>query len=51
MYATFLAIAAAVVIGGIVLIGKLDPGVGKNVPHSAPWSKPGIRQIKPKPIP
>ena len=51
MYAIFLAVATAVVIGGIVLIGKLDTGVGKNVPHSAPWSKPGIRQIKPKPIP
>lgn len=50
MYAIFLVVAAAVVIGGIVLIGKLDTGVGKNVPHSAPWSKHGVRQIKPKPI-
>ena len=50
MYAIFLAVATTVVIGGIVLIGKLDTGVGKKVPHSAPWSKPGVRQIKPKPI-
>jgi hypothetical protein len=50
LYGIFLAVAAAVVIGGIFLIGKLDTGVGKNVPNSAPWSKPGVKQIKPKPI-
>jgi hypothetical protein len=50
LYAIFLAVAAAVVIGGIILVGKLDTGVGKDVPNSAPWSKPGVKQIKPKPI-
>lgn len=49
LYAIFLAVAAAVVIGGIVLVGKLDTPVNK-VPNSAPWSKPGVKQIQPKPI-
>jgi hypothetical protein len=50
LYGIFLAVVAALVIGGIVLIGKLDTPVGKNVPNSAPWSKPGVKQVKPKPI-
>ena len=50
LYGVFLAVLAAVVVGGIILIGKLDTSVGKNVPNSAPWSKPGVRQIQPKPI-
>jgi hypothetical protein len=50
LYGIFLAVVAAVVIGGIILIGKLDTPVGKDVPHSAPWSKPGVKQIQPKPI-
>ena len=50
LYGIFLAVVAALVIGGIILVGKLDTGVGKHVPHSAPWSKPGVNQIKPKPI-
>lgn len=48
-YGVFLAIIAAVVVGGIILIGSLDTSV-KKVPDSAPWSKPGVRQIQPKPI-
>lgn len=50
LYGVFLAVVAALVVGGIILIGKLDTPVGKDVPHSAPWSKPGVKQIKPKPI-
>ena len=50
LYGIFLAVVAALVIGGIILVGKLDTGVGKHVPHSAPWSKPGVKQLKPKPI-
>ena len=50
LYGIFLAVTAAIVIGGIILIGKLDTPVGKDVPNSAPWSKPGVKQIKPKPI-
>jgi hypothetical protein len=50
LYGIFLAVVAALVIGGIILIGKLDTPVGKDVPNSAPWSKPGVKQIQPKPI-
>ena len=50
LYGAFLLAAAALVVGGIFLVGSLDTGVGKHVPNSAPWSKPGVKQIKPKPI-
>jgi hypothetical protein len=50
LYGIFLAVAAALVIGGIILIGKLDTPVGKHVPCSAPWCKGDPKQIKPKPI-
>lgn len=50
MYGAFLAVLAAIVVGGVILIGKLDTPVGKDVPNSAPWSKPGVKQIQPKPI-
>ncbi len=50
LYGLFLAVLAVVVVGGIILIGKLDTGVGKHVPNSAPWSKPGVQQTQPKPI-
>jgi hypothetical protein len=50
LYGLFLAVLAVVVVGGIILIGKLDTGVGKQVPNSAPWSKPGVRQTQPPPI-
>jgi hypothetical protein len=49
LYGVFLALLAVVVVGGIILIGKLDTSVGK-VPNSAPWSKPGVKQFQPKPI-
>src|SRR5881394_1370914 len=50
VYMVFLAVVAALVVGGIILIGALDTSVGKNVPNSAPWSKPGDHQSNPKPI-
>lgn len=50
VYLGFLAIVAALVVGGIILVGALDTGVGKDVPNSAPWSKPGVKQHVPKPI-
>ena len=50
VYLGFLAVVAALVIGGIILVGNLDKPVGKNVPNSAPWAKHGGKQIKPKPI-
>jgi hypothetical protein len=50
LYGIFLAVIAALVVGGIILVGQLDSPVGKHVPNSAPWSKPGVRQIQPKPI-
>ena len=50
LYGVFLAVVAALVVGGFFLVGSLDTGVGKDVPNSAPWSKPGAKQIQPKPI-
>jgi hypothetical protein len=49
LYGIFLAVLVGLVIGGIMLIGHFDTSVNK-VPNSAPWSKPGVKQIKPKPI-
>ena len=48
LYGIFLAVVAALVIGGIILVGKLDTPA--HVENSAPWSKPGVKQIPPKPI-
>src|SRR3954454_21145281 len=50
VYLGFLAIAVALVVGGIILVGSLDTSVGKNVPNSAPWSKSGAKQLEPKRI-
>ena len=50
VYLGFVAIVAALVVGGIILVGSLDKGVGKNVPCSAPWCKGHPKQINPKPI-
>jgi hypothetical protein len=50
LYGVFLAVLAVVIVGGIMLIGKLDTGVGNHVPCSAPWCKGNPKQIKPKPI-
>jgi hypothetical protein len=50
VYLGFLAVVAALVVGGIILVGSLDKPVGKDVPNSAPWAKQGVKQIKPKPI-
>ncbi len=50
VYLVFLTVVAALVVGGIILVNNLDTSVGKDVPHSAPWAKPGAKQITPKPI-
>jgi len=49
LYGVFLAVLAALLIGGVILVGKLDTSVDK-VPCSAPWCKGHPHQIKPKPI-
>jgi hypothetical protein len=50
LYGVFLVVVAALVVGGFILVGSLDKSVGKDVPNSAPWSKPGAKQIQPRPI-
>ena len=50
LYGVFLVVVAALVVGAIIAVGQLDTPVGKHVPNSAPWSKPGVKQIQPKPI-
>jgi hypothetical protein len=50
LYGVFLLIVGALAVGGYFLIQTQDKGVGKDVPNSAPWSKPGAKQIPPKPI-
>jgi hypothetical protein len=50
LYGAFLAVVAALVVGAIILIGHFDTPVGKHVPNSAPWSKPGVKQTAPRPI-
>src|SRR5215217_8587954 len=50
VYVGFLAVLAALVVGGLILIGSLDTSVGKDVPCSAPWCKDQPKQINPKPI-
>ena len=49
VYLGFLAVVAALVIGGIILVNSVDTSVGKHIPCSAPWCK-SEKQIKPKPI-
>ena len=49
LYGAFLAVVVALAVGGFILVGSLDKSVGK-VPNSAPWSKPGAKQVQPKPI-
>lgn len=50
VYLVFLAVLAALVVGGIILIGSIDKPVGKDIPNSAPWAKQGVKQSDPKPI-
>ena len=47
-YGIFLVVVAALGVGGFILVGKLDTSA--HVQNSAPWSKPGARQIQPRPI-
>jgi hypothetical protein len=49
LYAIFLAVVAALLVGAILLIGHFDKPVDK-VPNSAPWAQPGVKQHQPKPI-
>jgi hypothetical protein len=49
MYGAFLAVLAALVVGGILLLGAFDKPVGK-VPNTAAWAQPGVKQHQPKPI-
>lgn len=50
LYGIALAVVAALGFGGYLLVNSEDKGVGKDVPNTAPWSKPGAKQIQPKPI-
>jgi predicted MPP superfamily phosphohydrolase len=50
LYGVFLAVLAGLLVGGFILVGSLDKSVGKDVPNSAPWAKPGAKQVQPKPI-
>jgi hypothetical protein len=50
LYGIFLVVVAALAVCGVILVNNLDKPVGKDVPNSAPWSKPGVKQIQPKPI-
>jgi hypothetical protein len=50
LYGVFLLVLAGLFVGGLFLVNKLDKGVGKDVPNTAPWAKEDARQIQPKPI-
>src|SRR4051794_38886940 len=50
VYLGFLAVLAALVVGGLILIGSLETSVGKDVPCSPPWCKGHPKQIDTKPI-
>ena len=50
VYLGFLAVVAALAVGGLLLVSNLDTSVGKDVPNSAPWAKQGTHLEKPKPI-
>jgi hypothetical protein len=50
VYLGFLAIVAALAVGGFILVGSLDTSVGKDVPQTAPWAKQDAKQSQPKHI-
>jgi hypothetical protein len=50
LYGIFLAAVVGVVVGGFLLLGVLDKPVGKDIPKTAPWAQPHVKQIQPKPI-
>ena len=50
LYGLALAIAAVVLIGLFLLVGALDTPVGKDIPQSAPWAQPHVKQHPPKPL-
>ncbi|HMC07390.1 MAG TPA: hypothetical protein VKG89_08370 [Solirubrobacterales bacterium] len=50
LYGIFLAVVAAILIGGALLVNALDTPVGKQIPQSAPWAQPNAKQHPPKPL-
>jgi hypothetical protein len=50
LYATFLAVMAALLVGGKLLVDALDKPGGKSVPNSAPWAQPHAKQHPTKPL-
>ena len=50
LYGIFLAVVAAILIGGAILVSALDTPVGKQIPQSAPWAQPHAKQHPPKPL-
>jgi hypothetical protein len=50
VYLGFLAVVAALAVGGLLLVSNLDTSVGKDVPCSAPWCKSDAKLDKPRPI-
>jgi hypothetical protein len=50
LYGIFLAVLAAVLFGGKLLVDSLDTPVGKDIPNSAPWAQPNAKQHQPKPL-
>jgi hypothetical protein len=50
LYGLALAIAAVVLIGLFLLVSALDTPVGKDIPQSAPWAQPHVKQHAPKPL-
>ncbi len=49
LYGIFVAVVAALFLGGLALVHALDKPP-EHIPNSAPWSKPGAKQIPPKPL-
>jgi hypothetical protein len=50
LYGLFLAVVAALLAGGKLLVDALDKPVGRSIPKSAPWAQPHAKQHPPKPL-
>jgi hypothetical protein len=50
LYGVFLAVLAALLFGGKLLVDSLDTPVGKDIPNSAPWAQPNAPEHPPKPL-
>lgn len=48
VYLAFVALLVGLVIGGKILIGKLDKA--PTISNTAPWAQPGVKQTPPKPL-